>query len=735
MVGEKDMNESVVTLGDQLDRPQVMMFSNDNDTNQTTNPSEINQSKKPKKNPKNKTNKHEPFKFKFYRFFAKLIGEATFAKNAIYSEQNRYERQPYLNKFKTKLASKDEMTKSKDIQMGYGTAILDLEDANFDQLYFMTLWAAGESSSEIINRAAGKAYSYQLENSDNQQQFQLGYLTAVYQFVVAISGPKGDGLSGIIFDINNQLNNLTKNDQIDLTNAWFKQTENYMQGRTPNKFLKSSDVLKTNEDNRRIFTNVRSSLDNGFLSKYLVPSLQQPLMKNITYHGVDYTNRINSEVAKFIQLEDMTLSRSIEHFANNMIPKVINAIGEAGLYHFVYNDLYQFDRNMLGMPITTSTDYDEVFTSVNNNIEELFDRICIPSKINQAAKRLPILDLSHARDSKHEEVHWDYRRKFSFILDKNNNVIFDDMSNPMPVYYGALDLTYRLLFKKMLTPILAEFTMERNRLLSEIKAGNYQTKRDALAPKLDGEDVTVADIANQAARFDIDQVVGLVTKGHDDYQAGVFANSFSEFEHLMQTDPRLKRIRGTNYKKVSKTTRYVYYWLYQSSVADQLPNDQLVKLDNRGEVANGNNPKVVEDLLQEIRHDHVSANVSSDPLITKASLSDILTGQIKQTMKLTAANVENITNIADMVSNLSTDHQTMLADFNTAKADLNQQIKLAKQAAEEAQLLLDSVQPYVNQAVEQDILPVTKTTEILKEKSNRYLQTANGIFYTLVNKI
>ena len=88
---------------------------------------------------------------------------------------------------------------------------------------------------------------------------------------------------------------------------------------------------------------------------------------------------------------------------------------------------------------------------------------------------------------------------------------------------------------------------------------------------------TILDYIDKLARYQMDQLMGLVERGQKDYDGMSHAGTFSAFSHLMRVYPEVKSI-NPDYAEMSKTTKRLYYWLYQSSFAEHLPDAERVKI-------------------------------------------------------------------------------------------------------------------------------------------------------------
>lgn len=652
-------------------------------------------SKRPTKKLKsNQAKPHNPkrpdtTKFNLSKLVADVLGESAFAKNTIYTEQSHYTKIPYLNEPKDFLVHQNDFLDA-DMQLGYATGIIDLDNLDFDQFYNMSLWVAGEDGNVVIDRATGALFSQQIENSKQQKQFLIGYMSAIYQMVTAIAGKRGDGYGGFAFELSQRLNEMEDRAQFELSNAWFKHVSRYMEDVNPNQIVKTtaSDDKITSDRHQSVFVNVRQSLDDGFLSTY-VGDLNAPLLGNYNYTGADFSDQIGRSVSDKVALKQRTLTKVIEKFANDTIPKLFNAIGEASFYQLVFNKFYKHDRELLGLPVTASIDETEVFAITQTNFLTIIKSLGQATDLAKLAQQLPILNLSRARSHSLPEEYWNFQQKFSYKLDKNDQVVFNEFSQPIEIHYGIFNDLFLKLEQVLLTPLISEFTIERNRLLQTIKHDDYQISRDVLPPQINGDRVTIKTIADQTARYEIDELIDLYKKGRLDQQNKTVAKDLASFNRLVRIDPSLSQINQNDYLYLSTATKRVYFWIYQSSLTNQ-----TIDLD-KGIIDNAE--------------------------LGQVSLAESLNRQLIRTKQVVVGCAEDIDELINTANKLE-----------LAPTTLKRYQILAANLVRQTTQLVDNKAKKLNQANEKDILPLTQETDDLKNQAVNNLRTANQAFYNLI---
>lgn len=499
---------------------------------------------------------------------SKVLGENTFAKSSIYSERITRGLRSYLPKPLLPSISLAEFKMSKEIQMGYLVAAKDLKNVTIDQFNYMSLWATGDDDSSVIDRAAGMNFSEYLSQSKVPDKFIVGYKTAVIQFVRAIAGT-----GGAVFRINATLQKLDLNQQNELVNQWFDQVYSYMNGASPFKPV-NNKTKKVSDSDESIATGVSKEINDGYLKNHPVGDSQKPLLENYSYNEDDFTEEHDLPKMMTNSIGEVSLTEDVNAFVNNTLSGMLDSLASLGLYALVYKDFNQSNPDLVGAPATDSIDRETVISQTRTAILKIGRYFDLPKSCADLADKLAVLDLSNAGSARNAK-HQNYRLRYSWVLDKDQPAV-NDRGETVKVSYGIFETTHQILQNTFLVPLMVEYTFIRNQLLQQISDGQYTTSRNVSKPNFDLAG-NLLEYVDALARYQIDQLMGFVERGQKDYEGLSQAGTFSAFSHLMRVAPEVKSINPA-YADMSKATKHLYYWLYQSSFKDSLPDDEHAKI-------------------------------------------------------------------------------------------------------------------------------------------------------------
>ena len=503
---------------------------------------------------------------------SKVLGENTYAKSSIYSERITRGLRSFLPGPLQPSVSLAEFKMSKPMQMGYLAAAKDLKHVSIDQFNYMSLWATGDDDSSVVNRAAGTQFSHYLSQSQAPDKYILGYKTAVIQFVRAIAGA-----GGVVYRINSALQNLDLNQQQTLVSQWFDHVNGYMDGASPFEVV-NNQTTKPSAVDQAIAVGVAKEISDGFLNNQPIGDVDQPLLGNYSYNEDDFSDEQDLPKIMTNTIGKVSLTEDINLFVNHTLAGMLNALGPIGLDALIDAKFNQANPDLVGAAATSATYQETVLEKTQTAIEAIGNYLNSGADL---AEKLAVLNLSNAasaRNAKHAKhaKHQNYQLRYSRVLE-NDRPQVNDRGETVKVAYGIFETTHQILQNIFLTTLMVPYTMTRNRLLEQIAAGQYTTPRKVLEPSLQVE-ATLFDYIDALARFQVDQLIGLVERGKKDYDGMSTAGSFSAFSHLMRVYPEVKAI-NPSYAEMSKATKQVYYWLYQSSFKDTLPDNERAKID------------------------------------------------------------------------------------------------------------------------------------------------------------
>ncbi|KRL20251.1 hypothetical protein FC98_GL001797 [Lentilactobacillus kisonensis DSM 19906 = JCM 15041] len=515
----------------------------------------------------NDTKKHQQVLTMIALMTSKLLGENTYAKSSIYAERLARGGKEFLDRPIQQSMSLAAFKLSKEVQLGYLAAVNDLRSVSLDQVYYLSLWAMGSDNDQIINRGAGNSFSEYLAQSKDSRKFKRGYQTAVIQFIRAIAGE-----NGVLAKLSAAFQALSFDDATQLANDWFNHLNSYMKGASP--FRKITDGVKDPAD-QRIVQGLFDELNNGFLMVHPIGDDASPLLGNYVYTGDDFSDQHDLPAMMIQSLGDLSLSETVNLFVNGKFSEALDLLCSLGIYEFGYRGLSQDNADLVGMPATTSVDLETVIKATTANLPAILSDLNTPATFADLAASLSVIDLSNAGTARNAKKQ-NFQRNLSVVMDNDKKRLIDDRGQTALINYGPLETFHGLIDVTCLLPVLVRYTLIRNQLLAQIKSGDYAASRNVALPDFAGT-LSLTDYAEQLARYQIDQLMAIVKRGKNDYDGLNQAGSISAFNHLMRVVPKMRTI-NPNYAGMSKQTKKLYYWLYQSSFASDIAPEDRVKL-------------------------------------------------------------------------------------------------------------------------------------------------------------
>lgn len=649
---------------------------------------------------------------------ANILGATSFASERFGIEDNFRNRQPVLIQVGERLLSRGALSQNAAARLGYGAAISDLVNLRINQFYYLILWTSGDNTTEVINRAAGSNYSHYLNKVKDGEQFERGYQTAVGQFVIAIVGDQQDDSNHEAFlpVIMKKITQLSTEQQQDLTSRWFQHFDHQLNGQNPERPVAANDEATGKF--------LRRETNHSFLSSYHLPNQATTWLETFSYQGPDYTDVLDRELKQKLDFQDLTsLTSVVDRFVNQTLMQIVNLVVPLSLYDVIYQ-LANNGRNWLGVPVTMSTEPSEVETVVALKYPEMMNRLRRPKSIASASARLGILNLAKGHEISVQ--HPDLQAKFSFARDVRGNQMYNDITGePLVVRYGIIEKLFLAWQKALLLPVLSEYTLARNRLLVQISSGEYTKSRNVLKPDL-AKEQSLAEIVDQAASYALDQSIGLVAKGEFDYEQNMAVKTLPEFNQMMRLAPSDRNLGGDNYQLLLKQTRVVYFWLYQSSFADQLTPAQRAHVENKTSQFSGDDVNLVNDLFQKVKTVAQPMPIElEDPIkVTPSPVMQVVKSQVNNTKQLTEQVVTNVANVTTMAM------QQSLSE--TKQNYLSEQLARAQQADQQAEELLAGLQHLLAGVNQNDLVEITQVTNQLQQSATMALAKANEIFYPSV---
>ncbi|MDM7516793.1 hypothetical protein QUF07_08695 [Lentilactobacillus sp. TOM.63] len=357
-----------------------------------------------------------------------------------------------------------------------------------------------------------------------------------------------------------------------LANDWFGSVNGYMRGASP--FRKITDGIDDPVD-ERIVQGLFDEVNNGYLTTHSFGDDQVPLLGNYIYSGDDFSDQTDLPAMMTQSLTDISLSETINLFVNGQFSEVLDLLCSLELYTFVYQFVNAGRADLVGMPVTTATDMQQVIKITGSQLTDIFERFGLPATLAELAANLPIIDLSNAGTARNASQQ-NFQQNLSVVMDNSHRPLINDRGETATVNYGFLEALHGLIQATYCLPILVRYTVTRNQLLAQIQAGDYTESRN-VAPADFNIASSLGDYVEQLARFQVDQLIPIVERGKDDYDGLNQSGSPSAFNHLMRVAPQMRAV-NPKYAEMSKQTKKLYYWLYQSSFASEIAAADRVQL-------------------------------------------------------------------------------------------------------------------------------------------------------------
>lgn len=498
---------------------------------------------------------------------SKLLGENTYAKSSINAERLARGEQRFLKRPIVSGMSLADFQLAKQSQLGYLVAVKDLQSVALDQVQAMVLWATGANNDEVINRAAGNAFSVYLAQSNDRHQFVRGYQTAIIQFVEAIAGDQG-----VLAKIRHEFQTLTFEEKTALANNWFKHVNQFMTGTSPYRTITDGASGSTDA---QIAKGIFAEVDEGYLMKQPIRENQAPLLGNYVYTGDDFSDQHHLPEATAAALNHLSLSETINLFVNGKLAAVLDLLCSMGLYEFVYRYFRTDNQDLISLPPLISIDLSTIISTVDKKLPAILERLEFSKTLAELAASLPIINLSNAGTARNAQKQ-NFQQRLSAVMDRHHQQFVNDRGEWVPIDYGFLAGVTAAIRNACCLPLLVQYTVTRNQLFSQIKSGDYAQSRRVGAPDFNVT-TPIVQFVDQLARYQVDQLMVIVKRGRDDYEGLNQVSSQSAFNHLMRVAPQMRKV-NPNYVTMSKPTKRLYYWLYQSSFADTLERKDQVSL-------------------------------------------------------------------------------------------------------------------------------------------------------------
>lgn len=743
--GSLDVNQPEVTRSELREKKRKEKKSNNGEgvsakevaNNQTTIKNESKTDKRNKKQKEPKSKKPRP-KINVSEWLsdttAAVLGAREYASSQFSAEDIQRDQQPIVTAKMVELVTEEDLKLQPEARLGYGAAIVDLMKMPVERFYYLVLWVSGQHTHDVINRAAGMNYATYHEQLIDPKWFERGYQTATSQFVMAIVGDdRDDNSQAVIPALSRRLSRLTVEQQTELANQWFQHFNSNLKGRNPERKLKKASdknakKAEIDENNQRIGTFINREMTHSFIKDYRFADGEQLLIE-YNYQGPDFTRILDEKVKKELEFKDRTsLAYAIQRFVNQPMQELLSIAAPMEFYDTLHK-MATNGRDTIGVPVTMSTNKADIAFIVDKYYQDMINRLRLPKNIATAVSRLGILNLAGLKTNGDKapvnNYRANYQAKYSYVLDSRGNQVYNEVTGQaLKVRYGVLEKLYQQFRKVLMTPVLISYTQVRNDLLAQINNGEYTTSRDVVKADLTDPNLTAQDVAEQVARYTIDQLLGLVSKGQFDYEKGMYSKNLKEFNRMIRLDPSVRRYGGSRYRLLLKQTRHVYFWIYQSSFADHLKPGERSEVDNHPNAFVGTDPRMVANLLKNIRVTHRPAPTDwedsirfEDSVIIKLMHDQVTT--TTEFVEQTAQSVRDVINIMEQISGSGSN------DLVEAK----KQVAISNHTAEQAQELSVGIQPLATGINQDDLLRINLVTDKLRKDAMASLNIINQAFY------
>lgn len=665
---------------------------------------------------------------------AAVLGAREYASSQFGAEDIQREQQPIVTAKTAKLVTENELKLQPEARLGYGAAIVDLMKMPVERFYYLVLWVSGKGSQDVINRATGQNYATYHEQVIDPTWFERGYQTATSQFVLAIVGDDLDAKSrAVIPALSKRLSQLTNQQQTELANRWFQHFNSNLKGRNPERKLKKASdknpkKAEIDENNRRIGTFINREMTHSFVMDYRFEDGEK-LLTDYDYQGPDFTRALDDKLKKKLEFQDRTsLTNAVQRFINQPLQELLSIVAPMEFYDTLYK-MATNGRDTVGVPVTMSTDKADIDSIVDNYYEDMINRLRLSKNIATSVSKLGILNLAGLKTNGSKapvnNQRANYQAKYSYVLDSHGNQIYNEVTGQaLKVRYGVLENLYQQLRKVLMMPVLVSYTKIRNDLLKQIDDGEYTKSRDVANVDLANPNLTAEQVAEQTARYTIDQLMGLAGKGQFDYEKGMYSKTLKEFNRMIRLDPSVRRYGGSHYRLLLKQTRHVYFWIYQSPFADQLKPGERSEIDNRPNAFLGTDPHMVTNLLTNVHVAHKPAPTDweDDIRFEDSIILKLMRDQISSTTEFVEQTAQSVKEVVRMMEQIN----------GSGSADLTEirkQVSISNHTAEQAQELSVGIQPLETGINQDDLLRINLVTDKLRQNAMASLNIVNQAFY------
>ncbi|MCY9805929.1 hypothetical protein OXT66_00010 [Lentilactobacillus senioris] len=745
LIGSLDVNQPEITRSELRKKRKKDKKSNGGDgdnASKVVKTKATDKDKKPKNKPNKKKKESKPRKPRpkinvsewISDTTAAVLGAREYASSQLGAEDIQVEQQPIVTNKTAQLVTENDLKLQPEARLGYGAAIIDLMKMPVERFYYLVLWVSGNGSQDVINRSTGANYATYREQVMDPKWFERGYQTAAGQFVMAIVGDdRDDNSQAVIPALSRRLSRLTTQQQTDLANQWFQHFNSNLKGRNPERKLKKASdknpkKAEIDENNRRIGTFINREMTHSFVMDYRFEDGEQ-LLTEYNYQGPDFTKTLDEKLKKKLEFQDRTsLTNAIQRFINQPLKELLSIAAPMEFYDTLYK-MATNGRDTVGVPVTMSTDREDLASIINNYYQDMINRLRLSKNIATSVSKLGILNLAGLKTSDSKapanNQRANYQAKYSYVLDSRGNQIYNEVTGQaLKVRYGVLENLYQQLRKVLMMPVLVSYTQVRNDLLKQIDNGEYTKSRDVVNVDLTDPNLNAEDVAEQVARYTIDQLLGLVGKGQFDYEKGMYSKTLKEFNRMIRLDPSVRRYGGSRYRLLLKQTRHVYFWIYQSPFAEHLKPGERSDIDNHPNAFLGTDPHMVTNLLQNVRVTHRPAPTDwedeirfEDNIIIK-----LMRDQVTTTTKFVEQTAKSVSDVVKMMEQINGSGSTDLTE-------VRKQVAISNHTAEQAHELSVGIQPLETGINQDDLLRINLVTDKLRQNAMASLNIVNQAFY------
>lgn len=474
-------------------------------------------------------------------FTSRIFGENSYAKNRIFDERISHSQVVTgIQKLADGISLAD-FKLSKSAQMGYIIGLTDLQRLDLARLNFVSMWATGQQSDVVVNRAAGSLFSQWYQKNDNPQRFRQGYQTALIHFMSGITGEKG-----FVNQMISKIHLLSDEDCKQYIERWFTNVHLHLGDLDPTMSINSSNLdLKHSQD---IINFLFSEIDSRSLDVVQVEELNMD-------EGPNFLPELSIPTNLIAELNYQSPVETAARFIKNELVPMINLVHVGLMQWFSTNVISKGNVNLIGIPnISLSSDKD--YLDFPESIDGLFARCSI----------FDLSEYSHSRS----KVRDNFQLKYSMIM-VGNEPLIDRFGDPVRINYGVLNLLYNELEDLLVNEIIGMVHMRRAFNLRKTKQGTWSAG-SVLAPT----DTSLSSKTNFVVDQLFEQVGKLAAVGQQHFDSLSYAHSLSSFVRYLKDDQWIEI--GDDFSEVNKETRLTLYWIYQSRFIDTLDIEERVKL-------------------------------------------------------------------------------------------------------------------------------------------------------------